>query len=180
MMNPYLMIFTICVLSLAAAIDLRARKIPNVLTYSAMVVGLAYHSGAYGLQGLAFSAGGLLVGMALLIGPYLLGIMGAGDTKLMAAMGSILGPIGVFYAFLFTGIIGGIYAAVVLIGNRRFIIPVLGNTIRMLATHGIQRQPGGLKGIEQGDAPRLCYGVAIAVGTLCSILRDTGVFSLGI
>lgn len=176
-MNPYLMIFTICVLALAAAVDLRVRRIPNALTFSAMVVGLAYHTGTHGLQGLAFSAGGLLVGMALLIGPYLFGIMGAGDTKLMAAMGSILGPGGVFYAFLFTGIIGAIYAVVVLIRNRRFIRPVLGNTIGILAAFGMKRQPGDLKEIAERGGPRLCYGLAIAIGTLCSIIGDMGGFS---
>ena len=180
MMNPYLLTFTICVLVLAAVIDLRVRRIPNVLTYSAMVVGLVYHTGMYGIEGFVFSAGGLALGAALLIGPYLFGIMGAGDTKLMAAMGSIIGPGAVFYAFLFTGIIGAIYAVIVLLGNRRFIIPLLGNTIRTLATFGITRQFGDSKGIETRDGPRLCYGVAIAVGTLCSIFRDTLGFGLGL
>jgi len=180
MMNHYLLTFTICVLALAAASDLQVRRIPNVLTYSSMVVGLAYHSGMYGIEGFVFSAGGLALGAALLIGPYVFGIMGAGDTKLMAAMGSIIGPSGVLYAFLFTAIIGAIYAVIVLIGNRRFIIPVLGNTMRMLATFGITRQFGDLKDIETRDGPRLCYGVAIAVGTLCSIFRDTLGFGLGL
>ena len=52
--------------------------------------------------------------MALLIVFYLMGMMGAGDVKLMGAVGSILGPAGVFKAFLFTAIVGGIYAVIVL------------------------------------------------------------------
>ena len=48
------------------------------------------------------------------------GKMGAGDVKLMGAVGSILGPAGVFNAFLFTAIVGGIYAIIILLYKGRF------------------------------------------------------------
>ncbi len=56
------------------------------------------------------STGGLFLGVAFLLPVYLIGGMGAGDVKLMGAVGSILGPQGVFIAFLYSAIAGGLYA----------------------------------------------------------------------
>ena len=69
------------VLVLGAVSDLRRAKIPNWLTYSAMVGGLLLHTAQSGISGLSQSAGGLVLGIALLLAFYLLGGMGAGDVK---------------------------------------------------------------------------------------------------
>ena len=95
--------------------DLRSRKIPNRLTFSAMVFMLAYYSTAYGFAGCWFSVKGLLLGTGLLLPVYLIGGMGAGDAKLMGAVGAALGMQGVFTAFLFTAVIGGLYALVMIV-----------------------------------------------------------------
>ena len=58
---------------------------------------------------------GLLVGMIILGIFYIFGAMGAGDVKLMGAVGAVLGTKNVLNAFLFTGIIGGIYAIVIIL-----------------------------------------------------------------
>jgi len=114
----YLIIFLSAVLIVASVNDLRFQKIPNLLTYPAMVVALVYHFVMNGLDGLLFSAGGLALGIAVFILPYLMGGMGAGDAKLMGTVGAILGARGVFIAFLFTAIIGGVYALIVVLTNK--------------------------------------------------------------
>jgi prepilin peptidase CpaA len=80
------------VLALAVREDLLRQRIPNVLNASALVLGLAMGSLVEGVSGLMNSVGGALVGCAALVPFYLRRGMGAGDVKLMAAVGSFLGP----------------------------------------------------------------------------------------
>ena len=109
---PFL--FLTIVLLVAVAHDVRFHKIPNWLTFPSMIIGISYHTGFRGLEGFLFSTGGLGVGIAVFIIPYLFGGTGAGDVKLMGAVGSLLGPKGVFIAFLTTSIVGGVYAIAIL------------------------------------------------------------------
>jgi prepilin peptidase CpaA len=157
-------------LSAAAILDLRTGKIPNVLTYLAMVTALAVYGATQGLSGLGFSAAGLGLGLAMLIVPYAMGGMGAGDVKLMAAVGAALGPRGVFNAFLFAALAGGLYAAAVLSvhsgGPRQFFARALGMFKTLLLTKSL----GASLPPKTAGAPKLYYGVAISLGTACSIL----------
>ena len=77
-----------------------------------MVFMLAYYSTSYGFVGCWFSVKGLLLGTGLLLPVYFIGGMGAGDAKLMGAAGAALGMQGVFNVFLFTAVLGGVYALV--------------------------------------------------------------------
>ena len=106
-MNSALALFLSSVLVSAAIFDIRVQKIPNLLTYPTMAVGLIYHSFTNGVEGFFFGAGGIGVGIGLFLIPYLIGVMGAGDAKLMGAVGAALGAKGVFYAVLLSAIVGG-------------------------------------------------------------------------
>src|SRR4030042_3319596 len=98
--------FFLCtaVLIIAAVNDIRVQKIPNWLTSPAMAVGIIYHTGLKGLEGFIFSWGGIGVGIVVMIGFYLVGGTGAGDVKLMGAVGGFLGPKGGFLVFLLPAI----------------------------------------------------------------------------
>jgi len=158
------------ILAVAVVTDLRARRIPNRLTFPAMLAGLAWHAASGGVDGAIFSLGGLGLGLGLMIAPYAAGVMGAGDVKLMAACGAWLGAAGVFQAFLLTSLAGGLYALVVLSFNLPQLGRVLGGlweTIQIfIATKRFvyTRRAAGM--------PRLCYGVAIAAGTALSMALD--------
>jgi prepilin peptidase CpaA len=76
--------------AIAAFWDVRERRIPNWLTFPAAAVGLLLGM-LSGWQGFVFSARGLVVGLALLMIPYLMQGQGAGDVKLLAALGSFVG-----------------------------------------------------------------------------------------
>ncbi|MDA3971062.1 MAG: prepilin peptidase [Desulfobulbaceae bacterium] len=82
-------------------------RIPNLATFTLVLVGFGYQIQAGGLLGGAMALLGLLLGLALLLTPYLLGGMGAGDVKALAALGALLGPGDIFQVFLFSGLIGG-------------------------------------------------------------------------
>ena len=94
--------------------DLKTHKIPNYLTFGAALAGLAYNLIFHGLGGLGDGILGMLLGFGLLIVPYLMGGMGAGDVKALAALGAWLGPRLTFILFCYMGIAGGIIALLVL------------------------------------------------------------------
>lgn len=99
--------------------DLRRRSIANWINAGGLVAGLVCHTASRGLAGLAWSVGGAAVGFAVFMVFYWLGGMGAGDLKLMAAFGALLGPLGILLAALMAAPIGALVAAVCLVGNRR-------------------------------------------------------------
>ena len=108
------------------------------------------------------------MGLALLIMFYFMGMMGAGDVKLMGAVGSILGPAGVFNAFLFTAIVGGIYALIVLVYHGQ-IVGFMKRIAQSLKLSLITVRPT-LVPNEGKATPILCYGIAIAIGTSLSMV----------
>ena len=73
--------------------DIRTRRIPNVLTFGATIAALVFHGSTAGTSGLATSVGGWMVGAALFLPVFALRGMGAGDVKLLAAVGAWLGPL---------------------------------------------------------------------------------------
>jgi prepilin peptidase CpaA len=163
-------IFLTLILVTAAVIDARYHKIPNWLTYPTMIGGIGFYAVTKGFDGFLFSIEGIGVGLAVLIFPYLMGGMGAGDTKLMGAIGGLLGPNDVFTAFLFTALVGGIYAVVLLI-SCGCLLRTVSRYGRMLKTLLLTTQFCYIPA-PNGKTPRLYYGVAIASGTLLSIVLD--------
>jgi prepilin peptidase CpaA len=164
---PIILISTILVI--AAVNDLRFQKIPNLLIYPTIIMAMAYHSLTNGLEGFLFSTEGLGLGVGILLLPYLMGGMGAGDAKLLGAVGSIIGPRGVLLAFLFTALVGGLYALVLLLVSHQSVRACLLRCAKMLETPVATAQVIPASETRNRKKPRLCYGVAIALGTLFSI-----------
>lgn len=166
----YITIVLVSVLIIAALTDLQQRRIPNLLTFPAMLFGILAHLHASGLAGLWFSTGGLALGIGFLLLFYLSGMMGAGDVKLMGAVGSMIGPQEVFQAFLYTAFAGGIYALIVL-AWKGLLINFVKRIFHSLHLSLINRRLTLIP--EEGHAsPILCYGIAIGVGTVISIFFD--------
>jgi prepilin peptidase CpaA len=107
-------------LVLTAAIwDLRLRRIPNWLSLAGIICGIALNSFLYGLAGLKQSLGGMALAFGVYFLLYLMRAMGAGDVKLMAAVGAFVGPNNWFLIFLITAVLGGAIALVVLAWRKR-------------------------------------------------------------
>jgi prepilin peptidase CpaA len=85
--------------ALAAVLDYRTKKIPNWLTVSAAVLGLAFHTFTPGGMGPLAALAGFAIGFCLLLLPWLLGGGGMGDVKLLAALGAWLGPVFILVTF---------------------------------------------------------------------------------
>jgi prepilin peptidase CpaA len=168
-MNYFLLISLGVVLTLATIFDLALQRIPNALTLPTMAFGIIYFIFLNGMDGFLHSTSGLLLGLALLLPVYIIGGMGAGDVKLMGTVGSILGPKGVFVAFLYSAIVGGVYALFIL-ARSKALSQTAGRYGLMLKGYLCT---GQLTYIPQnkGKLPPLCYGLAIFLGTLLSVLR---------
>jgi prepilin peptidase CpaA len=150
---------------LAAVIDLRTRRIPNALTGALAVIGVGIAATKLGPIGLGGALLGCALGLAFMLPGHLFGATGAGDVKLFAAAGALLGPATTVQAFLYTAIIGGVLAVVIAIRRRR-----LGQTLG--ATARLVSDPAAASGdIESADADnRFAYAPAIAVGVVIAAL----------
>ncbi|MDH4232725.1 MAG: A24 family peptidase [Nitrospirota bacterium] len=167
----------IMVLIVAAVLDIRFQKIPNWLTFPSMIAAIILNTASTGFPGLLFSLGGIMAGIAFMILPYLMGGMGAGDAKLMGAVGGLLGPKGVFIAFLLTALTGGVYAMGVLafyggLGetSRRYRL-ILRNFF--LTGKVLYIPPSGKE-----NKPRLRYGIAIALGSIMTVIMKNTLYEI--
>ena len=143
--------------------DVRTRRIPNWLTVSGALCGLALNVYEDGLPGALPSIAGLFSGLGIFMLLYLAGGMGAGDVKLFGAVGAMIGPGRLLIVFVLTGLLGGI-AAVVLSLSRGRLGSAIQRTGEMLFDLGRLRMPQARE-----DAMRLPYGAVIAGGTLLSL-----------
>ena len=165
--SDYFLIFLlVSMLTTSAIIDFRTQKIPNLITFPTIIIALLYHFFINGIDGLTFSALGLATGIALLIIPYMLGFSGAGDAKLMGAVGAVLGSKSVFIAFLITTLVGGVYAVIILLLNKKQFKGFFKKQFITLKLFILTRKyiPDPVE--DSNKKPKLCYGVAIALGTI--------------
>jgi prepilin peptidase CpaA len=149
--------------------DLRTRRIPQVLTLGGATAGLLFHVGNGGWSGGAWSLAGWGVGIAVFLLPFALGGLGAGDVKLLGALGAWLGPTDALWLGLYTGVAGAILALIVSLVSGY--LPVALSNVRLLLTHwsvnGVK--PLAELTLEHGRGPRLAYAVPILAGTMVTL-----------
>lgn len=165
-------IVLVIILFVCLVTDIKYRKILNVVTLPTIVFGLIYNIIAMGFEGFAFSGIGLLVGLGLLIIPYLLGGMGAGDVKLMASIGALMGTSFVFYSFIYMGLIGGLIALILIIKQRGLFNGVIRPLKYFFYKLVLFRSNLGSVGFSTEKNPSISfpYGIAIVLGTLCTLV----------
>jgi prepilin peptidase CpaA len=156
-------------LTLACLSDLRTRRIPNVLTLSAALGALLFHLATGGWSAAGWGAAGLFSGAALFFPMFALRGMGAGDVKLLAAVGAWLGPGQVATVALATSIAGGAIAVVVALAHG-YLRKALTN-VYLLLMHwrvaGVEPLPAVT--LERAQGPRLAYAFPIAIGTVVTL-----------
>lgn len=111
-------------LALAAALDWRSRRVPNLLIAPLASAGVIAQGLDLGLRGLTLALGGALLGAACTLPFYLLRGMAAGDVKLMAAVGAWFAPAAAPWVIAFTFLVGGgLGIAMTVAGRRRHGVP---------------------------------------------------------
>ncbi|WP_096156533.1 A24 family peptidase [Bacillus sp. FJAT-45066] len=154
------MIILLIALTISLYTDVKNRKILNIVTFPAMLLGLVLNTITNGLDGFTFSILGILTGFALLVIPYALGGMAAGDVKLLMAVGALQGAIFTFYSFLYIALLGGLIAFFLLMRKKE-----LGSTLKRIFFFA---KLGTLDGVSKDEFHKAFpYGVAIFLGTVC-------------
>jgi prepilin peptidase CpaA len=179
---PTAILLTLGSLAITAAIyDCRFRRIPNWLNLSGLIAGFACNIFFFHLHGAGQAAEGMLLAMAVYLPCYLLRGMGAGDVKLMSAIGALVGPANWFVIFVATALAGGIAGAALSLIKRRFteiccnVYFLIKDVIHLRAPYRSNPQLD----FRNTASLRLPHGLIIALGCAvalaCSVNWDTQV-----
>jgi prepilin peptidase CpaA len=147
--------------AIAGFTDLRSRRIPNWLTVSGLVVGIAVRGFFQGWAGVKTSLLGVVLGLGLLLPFVLLRSLGAGDWKLAGALGAFAGPALLMDLLIGSIFVAGVMAAALVIykGRVRETVRNIGHILVSLVTF---RLPGTRVSLDNPDALKVPYGVALA------------------
>ena len=166
---PVTTVGVLVLVTAASVFDLRTRRLPNALTFGAAVVGVAMQGVTEGWSGTGLAVAGWATGVAVFLPLYALGGMGAGDVKLLGAIGAWLGPTGALWVGLYGAIAGGVIALAVALrrGYAGTALRNVGSMLRFWSLAGVQP----IQGLTLADqrAVRLPYALPLAVGTLAEL-----------
>jgi len=162
-------VLTTIAVGIAMVTDMRWRRIPNLLTFPVILLGLVLRTAFQGWEGFALSASGMLVAPVLLLLLHAGRGLGMGDIKLAAAVGAILGPPLTLVAVFLTALVGGVVALVAQLRPGGLLaqtlstlligVPILGRWARR--AHGREHDPSTMT---------IPYGVGIAIGSLLTLV----------
>jgi prepilin peptidase CpaA len=153
----------------ACGFDLRTRRIPQALTIGGALAGIIFHFATGGWTSGAASLAGWTVGLLIFLVPFALGGLGAGDVKLLAALGAWFGPANAVWLALYTGVAGLILALgfSLLKGYLRTAMTNVSMLIMHWRVNGVRPLPELT--LEHGKGPRLAYALPILAGTMVTV-----------
>jgi prepilin peptidase CpaA len=143
--------------TIAVATDLRRRRIPNWLTGGALALGLLGGLWLGGPAGGLSALAGAALGLLILLPFYASGGMGAGDVKLLAAVGALMGPQALLSVTFYGAVVGGLMSLAVLI-QHGIVAPAVYHSVAS------RRWPVLASSIKTP------YGVAIAGGVYLALI----------
>ena len=148
---------------LAGVSDIRTRRIPNALTVTGLGIALALR-GATGVEPLAMGLAGAVIAFVPAVPLVVLGGLGGGDAKLLAAVGAFVGPAGLPTTLLVTALMGGAMGAITVVRRGAFGSTVTRCRAILASPFGMSGQP--LPRLGAPGAIAIPYGVAIGAGAL--------------
>jgi prepilin peptidase CpaA len=166
----FLDVLLFVLIALCGITDLQTGKIYNKATYPAILLGFVWNIWIPGGPGLKSSLLGFAVAAVLMGTLTLLGGMGGGDAKLLAAIGAMKGYPFILDSLFYSFLVGGALALIIAVWQRR--LPgILGRVGRMLFAAVIYRInfPAAL---DEGASYKIPFGVAICLGTLWAQLLE--------
>jgi prepilin peptidase CpaA len=152
----------------AAVYDARFRRIPNWVVLLGLILGFSLNTFLFEWKGLAFAAKGMGIGLLVYFPLYMLRAMGAGDAKLMAAVGSMVGVANWFGIFILTAILGGIAGIALLLVRRQLARGVsnVGFLVSRLLAFQAPYMTNEQLDVRSSKALRMPHGVIIAAGSI--------------
>jgi len=158
----------VCALT-GSVFDVRSRRIPNFITLPGILFGLLLHFSLGGWRQLGLSAlAGLICGLVFVVF-WLAGGMGAGDVKLMTAVGAIAGLRLTGYLLIMTALAGGVMALGLALWRGR-----LKETVMNVGALALHHRMEGLSphpqlNLANARTLRLPYALAVAAGTATTL-----------
>jgi prepilin peptidase CpaA len=154
----------------AGWIDYRTRRIPNWLTVNGALMGIVMQWFAVGPHGVGMALQGMSLALLCLLPMVLLRAMGAGDWKLMGALGAILGPVMMLFVLAGAIFVSGIMAMVIIIRAKRVketFINVF-ELVQGFLSFGLRVHPE--ISLDNPDLLKLPFGVAAGLATVLCFL----------
>jgi prepilin peptidase CpaA len=162
-------VLVLCLVVVCATTDVLKGKIYNAVTYPAIGIGIILAGLSKGEPTLINSLLGLVIGFLPLFIVFVLGGMGGGDVKLMAAIGAVKGYPFIVYAMFYSGLVGGLLAIIAMIWRGVF-FKSMHNILRTMATSVIP----GFKTVplDPKDSYPIHFGFAICMGTMWVLVEN--------
>jgi len=164
--TQFIWTLTLALTFLAALLDWRSRRIPNWLTVPGLLSGVLIHALIGGWHGTLFALKGAGLALLILLPLVIMRALGAGDWKLMGAVGAFVGPVMFLFVLLGSIFASGIMAVVQVLRMGR-VTETLRNMLTLVRgffSFGLKKNPE-----ISLDNPRLLklpFGVAVAAATL--------------
>jgi prepilin peptidase CpaA len=153
----------------AAGSDVATRRIPNALTFGAALTALAAHAWVGGWPGAAMALAGWAVGIALFLPVFALGGMGAGDVKLLGALGAWLGPLAALWVALYSGIAGGVMGLVVAVFSGYLGQAFTNVSSLLMYWRVVGLRPAPELTLATNKGPRLAYALPVLAGLMVAV-----------
>jgi prepilin peptidase CpaA len=150
--------------TLACTTDTFKAKIPNLLNACLIVTGITINTVTLGTQGLFLSLSGLALGIVLLLLPYIMGGMGAGDVKALGALGALIGPYNLLHVFVYMAFFGGGLALIYYLYHQTDIKKTLHEGWHSVCASALTKDVGHIMPSSRKNRLRFPYAVAIAFG----------------
>lgn len=157
----------LCIAGAAVLFDLQKGRIPNAIAATGILWGISYQLIDKGIMGLFLFLGGVMLPAVLFGGLYYFRMLGAGDIKLMCALGGFLGPSDCFSCITASILFGGMIALVLMLRRHSL-------SQRLIYLSDYINQYSAQKKwrpylAEAGEDARFCFSVPVLLGILCYI-----------
>lgn len=159
-------VLTLALTLSAALLDWRSRRIPNWLTVPGLLLGVSVHSALTGWHGTLFGLAGAGLALVILLPLVLLRGLGAGDWKLMGAVGAFLGPILLLFVLFGSVMASGLMAVVHMMRSGRFVETLRNLTVLLKGFFSFGLRVNPQISLDNPKLMKLPFGLAVAAATL--------------
>jgi len=170
-MKPGIIGLTVALAVVAGVMDWRSRRIPNWLTVPGLFIGIVANTAISGWSGTKASLLGAGLGLLLLLPFVLIRSLGAGDWKLIGALGALLGPGNLLDVLLVTILVAGVMALALIVWKGR-VKQTMRNILHILGAFFSFHLPGPEVSLDSKESLKIPFGVAVAAAVVLFSVRQ--------